>query len=274
MPQLAFHKLKKNRPRNGHNASSNPAELSAGMDYSLPNPNRHLRTPRAGALTQNLGLQAFAELHTERLYLLNRLQCENSKSIDILRKISALEEDLMLGTASLGRRGTKSKLARLKYRMKETERREQAILAHLGRLSFEIQSLDRWMSVEAERHEEFRYVEPSRGKRNPQKYIQRNESQKGQVHFAPIGELESKPESHSRPSLGVGEAEQAIGMLHDSTCIIMNDDLCLHANIADNTLLQKYSKIPRSSSMESVELALMETGSSFESVLRAKRNSI
>jgi hypothetical protein len=90
-------------------------------------------------------------LITERSYLLNSLQQENAKATDLLRRISTLEADLAPDGEPKEQRKIRKQLGWLKHRLGETNRQEKAIMARLGQLTYEIQSIERWSQVEQER---------------------------------------------------------------------------------------------------------------------------
>lgn len=75
---------------------------------------------------QEPALHAFAELHAERMHLLNCLQFENRKATDILRKTLAPEDIISSNPASLERGDAKKKLGWLRCCIEETYHRERA----------------------------------------------------------------------------------------------------------------------------------------------------
>jgi hypothetical protein len=240
-------------------------------------PNRSSKMPLSGAYTQESIMDAFAELHAERMYLLNCLQHENRNAADILRKTLALEEVLLSTPASVGRRDAKRKLGWLKCRIKETHHHERAILRRLGQLSFEIQARDVWMQVKAERHREFHYSEPPQG----QPYMQRSSARD---KFQPVGWSTSYGNSTWED---VGKRGKCLwppctphGIIglptdnHGELDSVVTANLGLPTKITGYEPSQTILTIPRSSSMNSVDLSTMGKDSSFLSVPRAKRHSL
>jgi hypothetical protein len=97
---------------------------------------------------------SFDELHTERSYLLDRLQTENHKVTELLRMIPPLEERLIHNNESFyRRRKVKKRLGWLRRRLNETSRQERRILTCLGQLAQEIQLRERWTQIEYERRQ-------------------------------------------------------------------------------------------------------------------------
>jgi hypothetical protein len=120
--------------------------------FSPPTPANVIMAPR------NRGLQipqplprSFDELHTERAYLLDCLQIENCKATELLRSIPSLEARLIGNNESfLQQRKIKKRLGWLRHRLVETIRQEKRILARLGKVTFEIQTRERWTQIEYE----------------------------------------------------------------------------------------------------------------------------
>jgi len=129
-----------NRPNPPGGESYFPIQLPCAqqpMPYSLNTPMSQAR------LLENL--------FTERAYLLNSLQQESFKAIDLLRRIPSAQANLNPEGASNVQRKVRKQLGWLKHRLEEINRQEKAILARLGQLTYEIQSIDRWSQVEIER---------------------------------------------------------------------------------------------------------------------------
>lgn len=113
-----------------------------------------VRITSSGLLTIDLEPNVFAGLHAERVYLLDCLEQLNKSATDFLRKMVKLKDMLIVYPKSLGPGEGTQKLDWLMRRIRETNLQEEAIIARLGQISFEIQSRDRWAQIEAERHQE------------------------------------------------------------------------------------------------------------------------
>lgn len=225
---------------------------------------------------QGPALHAFAELHAERMHLLNCLQFENRKATDILRKTLALEDIISSNSASLERGDSKKKLGWLRCYIEETYHRERAILTRLGQLSFEIQAQDRWMQVEAERHFELHYVNSSQGQSNMRSSTARN-NQPGVCCTTYGNSIRVDIYKQGNCPWPTCTLDSTVGLPtknHIEVGSVLSANLRPPTEIAGNGQPQTFLRIPRSSSMDSVELAMMGTSSSFQSVPRTKRRSL
>jgi len=95
--------------------------------------------------------RSFDELHTERLYLLNSLQHQNSRATEVLRNLPFIEETAVHSPDPRIRRHARKELGWLRRRMREITGQEKSILARLGQLAYEIQSRERLTQIESER---------------------------------------------------------------------------------------------------------------------------
>jgi hypothetical protein len=264
-----YHKSSKLREHNQFEGASSAAYADSSTR------SRPLGIPGCASRIQLPEMRDFVGLHAERLYLLNCLQHENKKATDILRETLVLEEVLMFSTASPGRREAKKKLVWLGFRIKETNHQEQAILARLGQLSFEIQCRDRVMQVEAEQHLNSRYSEPSHRKQSTHLYAARDMSKTGTCSMASIQQQNCETGDCRCPSLTPDGDIDVTTKHHTEICnTVVSESLILQPNITENGPSERLLKIPRSSSMDSVELSITGSGSSFPSVPRTKRNSL
>jgi len=111
------------------------------VQYAMP---YILNTPMSQA-------RVLEDLFTERSYLLNSLQHENSKATDLLARLTSAQANLdSEGTPNV-RRKIRKQLGWLKRRLDETNRQEKTLLAHLGQLNYQIQSIERWSQIENQR---------------------------------------------------------------------------------------------------------------------------
>lgn len=269
MSQPVFFNQSSDHLKDWRNVRSNLQALGAGRYYGLSTQNWPLRAPGTVVSTKQPGIDAFAELHAERVYLLNRLQHENRKAIGILRKIFSLDEGLGFNPTSFGRRDAKKKLGTLRCRIKETNRQEQAILARLGQLSFEIQQHDRWMLVAAEWRYEFRSMELCRGNQNEPGYICQDTRQTGTCSIPSIEQTDCTLGLTLGGDLGPTTTNDI-----DASSNAVGENLSVQSKFTAAGSQRTHFKIPRSSSMDCVELAILGTGSSFASIRRTKRNSL
>jgi hypothetical protein len=106
---------------------------------------------------------SFLALYTEGIYLLHNLQQQNQQAMEILSKLSLLEEKLHQANPAVRRRRVQKQIDWLKYRLNETTRQIQAILARSGQITSELQSRQSivqlehgrrhmWLSHEQARH--------------------------------------------------------------------------------------------------------------------------
>ncbi|KUJ16181.1 uncharacterized protein LY89DRAFT_685218 [Mollisia scopiformis] len=108
------------------------------------------------------GMNYFHALHHDRAYLLNSLQHENLKATDLLRRRTILEENLAKGNFIFSKRKMRSQVGWLTSRIQETGFQEKAILAQLGRVTYQIQRRERQIQVENEiRQIEVQVQDPS-----------------------------------------------------------------------------------------------------------------
>lgn len=233
-----------------------------------------LKSTRGPTSAQKPDTCAFAVLHSERVYLLNNLQYQNKKAVGILRKIWMLQQDLILSSPSCNRR-EQLKLKRLRRHLKDINCKEQAILGRLGQLSFQIQSQDRRMLVEAEGRAHFQYNESYRGRRHtPGHYLEHITETDAFSRSLGHGTIFKSKDVSAAASTLVRDAESATlsGNYLKRTEAVHNMISDLH--LSDNEPLQTYPNIPRSSSVDSVDLDIVRSGSPVALPRLSKRNSL
>lgn len=104
--------------------------------------------------------RSFDELHSERSYLLRSLQQHNSKATELLRRLTILEETIILSQEYHIRRRARKQIGFLRYRIDDTTHQEMNILNRLGQLAHEIQSRERWNLIESERRQHGQILDP------------------------------------------------------------------------------------------------------------------
>lgn len=271
-PESSYHDGS-NLPR-GNQYFGSSAESYSGR----PTGSRTMGINGIGILIRETELNVFAELHGERIYLINCLEHENKKAKNILRKILDLEDTLLLYPKSLGRRdGKQKKLGWLRYRIKETNHQEQAILARLGQISFEIQTRDRWIQVKAERNIDFQpsqwsQIQKMQFNATPDNFQLGTST----MTYIPSNQLRTyKPKDSPSlsliPNQGVDLATEDNSQPNDtSRCNNSN----LETEIVEDGVSQTLLKLPRSSSMDFAELIALGTASAFPPGPRNKRRSL
>lgn len=144
----AKNKKRKNQKGTHSTASQGHQIQNHNAQYPMPFAPGYQNHAFATPMSQARSLE---NLITERSYLLNSLQQENSKATDLLRRIPSLEASLTPDGEPKEQRKMRKHLGWLKHRLGESNRQEKAILARLGQLTYEIQSIERWSQVEQER---------------------------------------------------------------------------------------------------------------------------
>jgi len=157
--------VKNNSKNNQKGTHTSPASKETPSQiHPAQSHNHHHPMPFASSY-QNHGLatpmsqaRSLENLITERSYLFNSLQRENAKATDLLGRILTLEAGIDLEGVPKLQRKMRKQLGWLKHRLGETDQQAKAILARLGQLTYEIQSIDRWTQVEQERLNEQQFL--------------------------------------------------------------------------------------------------------------------
>lgn len=95
--------------------------------------------------------RSFQELQIERSYLLNCLRREDHKATEFLGNILLLQDEFGHGAELRGNKSRKRQLRYLKTRMRECVEQENAILARLGHVTYNIQYREKLIRIENER---------------------------------------------------------------------------------------------------------------------------
>ncbi|OTB19858.1 hypothetical protein K445DRAFT_18402 [Daldinia sp. EC12] len=103
------------------------------------------------ALQLGLHPRPFQELHTERMYLLERLQQYNRRALELFRRIPVVDEQQKNAKTPYEDRRAKKLRGWLRHRISDTVEEERKTLARLSELHVEIQCQERWWHVEEER---------------------------------------------------------------------------------------------------------------------------
>ncbi|CZR63438.1 uncharacterized protein PAC_13335 [Phialocephala subalpina] len=150
--------------RSSNPTSSNNARSHQQLATNLPTQSRRPEAQNCMSNSEHPGgpgpiPASFDELDHERSYLLDCLQHENFKATQLLRRITPLEEDLIIdNVSSIGnrvstKRNMRNQIGWFKSRLEETARQERRILVRLGQLTFQIQKRVRSTQVEDEYRE-------------------------------------------------------------------------------------------------------------------------
>ncbi|KAI1095939.1 hypothetical protein F5B19DRAFT_273388 [Rostrohypoxylon terebratum] len=121
---------------------------------SRPEPTTKIRgDPWQSVSALQLGLQprSFAELHTERLFLLQMLQQYDSRALDVFMRVPLVEEKICQVTDPEEQKRARKHRGWLRHRIMDIVEEEKKILARLSELYVEIQCRERWSRVEKER---------------------------------------------------------------------------------------------------------------------------
>jgi hypothetical protein len=95
-------------------------------------------------------LHRLEELYIERSYLLNNVQQETLKVMELLRKLSSLEETMVRSQSSKARRRARKQTAWLRYRINLATCQQRTILNRLGQLAQEIGSSEQRNQLHSE----------------------------------------------------------------------------------------------------------------------------
>ncbi|KAI0597827.1 hypothetical protein F4775DRAFT_558769 [Biscogniauxia sp. FL1348] len=102
------------------------------------------------ALDLGLRPRLFEAIESDRMYHTDRLQKQDSHTLDLLRRFAQAEDQLSHGSIN-GRKGGKKHRNWLKQKIGESIREEKLILSRLGELHVEIQCRERWCQIRGDR---------------------------------------------------------------------------------------------------------------------------
>ncbi|KAF6801180.1 hypothetical protein CSOJ01_11955 [Colletotrichum sojae] len=96
---------------------------------------------------------SFEQLYNERAYLAASLRSQGERSIDLMRRLSTMQDKIDHGLPPDERRKSRKKAALLKSKISEATAQEKAIMLRLGDISQELNIRERWMQVQHEMYE-------------------------------------------------------------------------------------------------------------------------
>ncbi|KZL71275.1 pyruvate formate lyase activating enzyme [Colletotrichum tofieldiae] len=96
---------------------------------------------------------SYEHLYTERAYLTASLKNQGDREVDLMRKLSILQEKIDNGLPSDERRKSRKKTALLKSKIMEAAAQKKAVLLRLSDIYVELQSRETWMQIQSEVYE-------------------------------------------------------------------------------------------------------------------------
>ncbi|KAI1805242.1 hypothetical protein F4811DRAFT_231113 [Daldinia bambusicola] len=131
-----------NRPRSNHrHNNSSRSEPSRTTVRSDP-------WQSVSALQLGLHPRPFQELHFERMYLLEKLQQDNHRALELFRTVPEIDEQIHNAQTQYDERRAKKLRGWLRHRITDTVQEEKKTLERLSELYLEIQCQERWRQVE------------------------------------------------------------------------------------------------------------------------------
>lgn len=97
--------------------------------------------------------QSFEQLYTEMAYLTASLKNQGDREVELMRKLSILQEKVDSGLPADERRRSRKKMALLRSKIIEATAQKKAILLRLGDIYVELQSRETWMQIQSELYE-------------------------------------------------------------------------------------------------------------------------
>ncbi|TDZ32327.1 Uncharacterized protein C8035_v012439 [Colletotrichum spinosum] len=101
---------------------------------------------------------SFEQLYTERAYLGASLRNQGQRSMELMRRLFALQEKIDRGLVPDERRKSRKKAALIKSRITEATAQEKAMMLRLGDIDQELHIRERWMQVQHEMSERNHYL--------------------------------------------------------------------------------------------------------------------
>ncbi|TDZ58599.1 Uncharacterized protein CTRI78_v005229 [Colletotrichum trifolii] len=101
---------------------------------------------------------SFEQLYTERAYLGASLRTQGQRSMELMRRLFALQEKIDRGLVPDERRKSRKKAALIKSRITEATAQEKAMMLRLGDIDQELHIRERWMQVQHEMSERNHYL--------------------------------------------------------------------------------------------------------------------
>ncbi|KAK1445385.1 hypothetical protein CCUS01_12553 [Colletotrichum cuscutae] len=132
-----------------------PSPLRPALRLGCPNPRASVNTttnPNSGWSAAASPL-SFEQLHTEKAYLTTSLSRQGEREIDLMRKLSILQDNVDSGLPSDERRKARKKIALLKSKIVDATAQKKIILLRLGDIYVELQSRETWMQIQHELYE-------------------------------------------------------------------------------------------------------------------------
>ncbi|GKT47333.1 uncharacterized protein ColSpa_07514 [Colletotrichum spaethianum] len=96
---------------------------------------------------------SFEHLYAEKAYLTASLNNQSDREVDLMRKLSILQEKIDNELPPDERRKSRKKTALLKSRIMEAAAQKKTILLRLGDIYVELQSRETWMQIQNELYE-------------------------------------------------------------------------------------------------------------------------
>ncbi|KAJ0162545.1 hypothetical protein CTA2_4393 [Colletotrichum tanaceti] len=139
-----------------------PSPFRPTLSLGCTSPRSSMRTntkPQQQQQQQQPGWSAFMspnsfeQLYTEKAYLTASLKIQGDREVNLMRRLSVLQEKIDNGLPSDERRRSRKKTALLKSKIMEAAAQKKAILLRLGDIYVELQSRETWVQVQSELYE-------------------------------------------------------------------------------------------------------------------------
>ncbi|KAK1640863.1 hypothetical protein BDP81DRAFT_309548, partial [Colletotrichum phormii] len=132
-----------------------PSPLRPALRLGCPDPRANINTPTnlKSAWSALTSPNSFEQLYTEKAYLTASLSKQDEREIELMRKLSTLQENVDSGLPSDERRKARKKIALLKSKISDATAQKKAILLRLGDIYVELQSRETWIQIQNELYE-------------------------------------------------------------------------------------------------------------------------
>ncbi|KXH40089.1 hypothetical protein CSIM01_09944 [Colletotrichum simmondsii] len=132
-----------------------PSPLRPALRHGRPNPRASVNTttnPNSGWSAAASPL-SFEQLYTEKAYLMDSLRKQGEREINLMRRLSTLQENVDSGVPPDERRKARKKIALLKSKIVDATAQKNVILLRLGDIYVDLQSRGTWMLIQNELYE-------------------------------------------------------------------------------------------------------------------------
>ncbi|OLN87879.1 hypothetical protein CCHL11_00338 [Colletotrichum chlorophyti] len=135
------------------NLRPSPLRPSLRLGCTSPRGSNSPSTKQNLSLSTLNSLNSFEQLYHEKAYLTLSLHNQNEREIQLMRRLSILQDKFENGQASDERRNSRKKMAMLKSKIIETTAQKKVILLRLDDIYLELQSRHTWIQVRSELYE-------------------------------------------------------------------------------------------------------------------------